>query len=87
MTITREELNAQAAAKLATRTLAQLLNCWDMTERNGRMRRPRQSGFCAVGYDHRHKTRLKRVTTAPVCGTMGANRKIERRQNHEIHQP
>lgn len=33
MTITREELNAQAAAKLATRTLAQLLNCWDMTER------------------------------------------------------
>ena len=31
--MTREEINAQAAAKLATRTIAQLLNCWDMTER------------------------------------------------------
>ena len=30
--MTREEINAQAAAKLATRTLAQLLNDWDMTE-------------------------------------------------------
>lgn len=31
--MTREELNAKAAAKLATRTLAQLLNDWDITER------------------------------------------------------
>ena len=32
--MTREEINAKAAAKLATRTLAQLLNDWDMQHRS-----------------------------------------------------
>ena len=31
--MTREEINAQAAANLATRTLAQLLTDWETTER------------------------------------------------------